>query len=154
MELTIFGDDHYMAQAIKEAQKAFDENEVPVGAVVVCENHIIARSHNQVERLNDPSAHAEMLAITAACNHLGSRVLNRCTLYVTLEPCSMCAGALYWARPMRVVYGAGDEKRGFMNYGKEMLHPSTALEFGIRHDECVSLLQEFFQKKRELARDR
>ncbi|MBX2815155.1 MAG: nucleoside deaminase [Saprospiraceae bacterium] len=149
--MSILGDDHFMHQALLEARRAFDDGEVPVGAVVVCENRIIARSHNQVEKLQDPSAHAEMLAITAACTHLGSKVLNQCTLYVTLEPCPMCAGALYWSRPVRVVYGAGDEKRGFMRYGKEVLHPSTKLEYGVRHDECAALLKEFFALRREIS---
>jgi len=146
--LSVLGDDHFMRKAIDEAHKALDEDEVPVGAVIVCQSKIIARAHNQVERLQDPSAHAEILAITSACHHLGAKILNQCTLYITLEPCVMCAGALYWSRPARVVYGAADEKRGFMKYGRELLHPATKLEYGILHEECSALLTDFFAAKR------
>jgi len=146
--LSVLGDDHFMRKAIDEAHKAYDEDEVPVGAVIVCQSKIIARAHNQVERLQDPSAHAEILAITSACHHLGAKILNQCTLYITLEPCVMCAGALYWSRPARVVYGAADEKRGFMKYGRELLHPATKLEYGILHEECSALLTDFFAAKR------
>ncbi len=146
--LSVLGDDHFMQKAIDEAGKAFEEDEVPVGAIIVCQSRIIARAYNQVERLQDPSAHAEILAITAACHHLGSKILEQCTLYVTLEPCVMCAGALYWSRPARVVYGAADEKKGFMKYGRELLHPKTKLEYGIRHDQCAALMKDFFAAKR------
>lgn len=138
-----------MAQAIKEAEKAFEAGEIPVGAVIVCQKQIIARAHNQTQILNDVTAHAEILAITAASNYLSNKYLADCTLYVTLEPCIMCAGALSWAQLDRVVYGASDEKNGFMRYGKELLHPKTKLEFGIKHDECAQLLTSFFTTKRK-----
>ncbi len=137
-----------MKQALLEAEKAFSQGEIPVGAVVVCRNRIIARSHNQTELLNDVTAHAEMLAVTAAANALGSKYLDECSLYVTLEPCIMCAGALAWAQLDRLVIGAGDDKRGFLRYGRELLHPKTKMEFGIRMDECSDLLKAFFQKIR------
>jgi tRNA(adenine34) deaminase len=146
--MTIFSDDYFMEQAIKEALKAKEEDEIPIGAIIVCKNHIIARAHNQTQALNDVTAHAEILAITAASGFLGNKYLNECTLFVTLEPCNMCAGALYWSQIDRVVYGASDEKRGFMRYGKELLHPKTKLEFGIKHDICRDLITEFFAKKR------
>jgi len=137
-----------MKKAIQEAEMAAAEGEVPVGAVIVCNNAVIAKAHNQVEKLSDITAHAEILAITAASNYLGSKFLEDCTLYVTLEPCVMCAGALKWARLGRVVYGASDDKRGFMRYGKELLHNKTRLEFGICHDVCSELLVSFFKTKR------
>ncbi len=138
-----------MEQAIKEAQKAADAGEIPVGAVIVCQKQIIARAHNQTQILNDVTAHAEVMAITAASSYLGSKYLKDCTLYVTLEPCIMCAGALYWSQIDRVVYGASDEKRGFMRYGKDLLHPATKLEFGIKHDTCSKMVTDFFEKKRK-----
>lgn len=144
-----FDDDYFMRQALREARSAALADEVPVGAVIECEGRLIARGHNQTERLSDVTAHAEMLAITSAANHLGAKLLPACTLYVTLEPCPMCAGALAWAQIGRIVYGAPDERRGFMTIGKRMLHPKTRVEFGIRHDECASLLQEFFAAKRQ-----
>lgn len=146
--LTVHSDTHYMKQALLEAQKAYEADEVPVGAVVVCRNRIIARAHNQTELLNDVTAHAEMLALTAAANALGSKYLDECTLFVTLEPCVMCAGALAWSQLDRLVYGAGDDKRGFMRHGKMLLHPKTKVEFGIMMDECSQLLKAFFQNKR------
>lgn len=146
--LSVLSDDYYMDLAIREAEKAAVEGEVPVGAVISCEGAIVAKAYNQTEKLQDSTAHAELLAITAASAHLGSKWLPQCTLYVTLEPCVMCAGALYWARLGRVVYGASDDKRGFMQYGKELLHPSTKLEYGVRHDTCKALLQQFFALKR------
>jgi tRNA(adenine34) deaminase len=146
--LTVYTDEFFMLQAIKEAEKARDAGEVPVGAVIVVNNQIIARSHNQTQLLHDVTAHAEILAITTASSYLGSKYLKDCTLFVTLEPCVMCAGALYWSQIDRIVYGASDEKRGFMRYGKELLHPATKLEFGIRHDECASLITEFFKERR------
>ena len=139
---------HFMKQAILEANKAFEKGEIPVGAVVVCENQIIARAHNQTQLLNDVTAHAEMLAITAAADHLGNKYLHDCTLYVTLEPCPMCAGAAGWAQFGKIVYGANDDKNGFMIYGKRMLHPKTKVEFGISHQECAELMTSFFEKKR------
>lgn len=149
--MEIFSDEYFMNQALKEARNAFDTGEVPVGAVVVSQNQIIARGHNSVELLHDVTAHAEVIAITSAMQHLGSKYLPDCQLFVTLEPCPMCAGALKWSQIGRIVYGASDDKAGFMRFGKEMLHPKTKLEFGIMHDECASLLKSFFAKKRELA---
>jgi tRNA(adenine34) deaminase len=147
--LTVYSDTYYMQQALAEAKKAFEIGEVPVGAVVVCDNRIIARAHNQTEQLTDVTAHAEMLALTAAANHLGSKYLMECALFVTLEPCVMCAGALSWAQFGRVVYGATDDKRGFMLHGgKDFLHPKTRLEMGILEEECAALLKEFFKSKR------
>lgn len=146
--LSVYSDEHFMKQALLEAQMAFENGEVPVGAVVVCENRVIARSHNRTEKLNDVTAHAEIMAITAAAEHLGSKYLNDCTLYVTLEPCVMCAGALSWAQIGRVVYGASDDNKGFMRFGKKMMHPKTKIEFGILHEDCATLLKAFFKQKR------
>ena len=146
--LTVNSDDHFMKQALKEAQKAYEAGEVPVGAVVVCRNQIIARGHNQTELLHDVTAHAEMLAVTAAASYLNSKYLNDCTLYVTLEPCIMCAGALAWAQLDRLVYGAADDKKGFMRYGKSLLHPKTKVEFGILAEESGELLKRFFKARR------
>lgn len=146
--LSVFSDESFMKKAIQEAELAASEGEVPVGAVIVCNNAVIAKAHNQVERLGDITAHAEMLAITAAANYLGSKFLEDCTLYVSLEPCVMCAGAIKWARIGRVVYGASDDKGGFMQYGKELLHTSTKLEYGIKHDICAKLLKDFFKDRR------
>lgn len=147
--LSVHSDDYFMQQALAEAQKAFDADEIPVGAVIVYDNRIIARAHNQTEQLTDVTAHAEILALTAASNYLGSKYLPDCSLYVTLEPCVMCAGALAWAQIGRVVYGATDEKRGFMLYGgKNLLHPKTKLEMGIRESACAGLLVHFFKDKR------
>ena len=146
--LTVHGDDYYMKQALAEAQKAAEIGEVPVGAVIVSNKQIIARAHNQTQLLNDVTAHAEMLAITSAATYLGSKYLTDCTLYVTLEPCPMCAGALYWSQLTKVVYGASDDTRGFMRYGKELLHPKTKLEYGILHEECAAIIKDFFQAKR------
>lgn len=147
--IDIYTDEYFMKEAIKEAKKARLAGEVPVGAVVVANKTIIARAHNQTELLNDVTAHAEILAITAATSHLGAKYLNDCTLYVTLEPCVMCAGALSWAQMGKVVYGASDDQRGFMRYGKELLHPATKLEFGVLHEVCSDLIQQFFKEKRE-----
>lgn len=147
--LSVHSDTYFMQQALAEAQKAFDAGEVPVGAVITCDNRIIARSHNQTEQLTDVTAHAEILALTAASGHLGSKYLPDCTLFVTLEPCVMCAGALAWSQIGRVVYGATDEKRGFMLYGgKSLLHPKTRLEMGIMEAECAALMKAFFREKR------
>lgn len=148
--LSIQGDDYFMKQAFKEAQKAYDLDEIPVGAVIVCDNKIIARAHNQTEMLTDVTAHAEILAITSASDHLGSKYLPKCSLYVTLEPCNMCAGAIYWSQIRRVVYGASDDDRGFMRYGREMLHPKTRIEYGVMHDECSNILKKYFAKKRNV----
>jgi tRNA(adenine34) deaminase len=147
--LTVYSDTYYMQQALAEAHKAFEAGEVPVGAVVVCGNRIIARAHNQTEQLTDVTAHAEILALTAASNYLGSKYLNDCALFVTLEPCVMCAGALGWAQFGRVVFGASDDKRGFMRFGgKAILHPKTKLELGIMEQECAELMTAFFKQKR------
>jgi len=146
--LSVFSNAHFMKQALLEAQMAWEEGEIPVGAVLVCQNRIIARAHNQTERVKDVTAHAEILAITAASEHLGSKYLKDCTLYVTLEPCVMCAGALAWAQVDKLVYGASDDKAGFMRFGKRLLHPKTKVEFGVLLDPCVTLLQGFFDGKR------
>lgn len=146
---SIFSDENFMRQALLEAEAAFEKDEVPVGAVVVCRNRIIARAHNQTELLTDVTAHAEMLALTAAANSLGSKYLNECTLYVTLEPCVMCAGALAWAQLGKLVYGASDEKRGFVRIGRELLHPKTLVAYGVLEQECADLMKRFFQSKRE-----
>ncbi len=147
--LSVQSDQYFMQQALAEAQRAYESGEVPVGAVIVCNGRIIARAHNQTEQLNDATAHAEMLVLTAAFNHLGSKYLPNCTLYVTLEPCVMCAGALAWAQIGRLVYGATDEKRGFMALGgKQLLHPKTKVEMGVLEEPCARLLKAFFQNKR------
>ncbi len=145
---TTTNDTYFMQQAIIEARKAFDAGEVPVGAVIVSEGRIIARGFNQTERLNDVTAHAEIIAMTAATDYLGSKYLDECDLYVTLEPCPMCAGALAWAQLKRLVFAASDDKRGFMRFGKEMLHPKTKVELGIMQDECSELIKRFFKEKR------
>ena len=141
-------DNYYMKQALAEAERAAHRGEVPVGAVVVCRDRIIARSHNLTETLNDVTAHAEMQAITAAENALGAKYLNDCSLYVTVEPCVMCAGAIAWSQLGRLVYGASDEKRGFMRYAPDSLHPRTEVQFGIMADECGKLMKDFFKKRR------
>ena len=141
-------DNFYMKQALQEAKCAFQEDEIPVGAVIVCGERIIARAHNLTERLSDVTAHAEMQAITAASEYLGGKYLNDCTLYVTVEPCIMCAGALGWSQIGKVVYGAGDEKRGFQRFAPQALHPKTQLVSGVMEEECAALMKEFFQRKR------
>lgn len=141
-------DSQYMQMALREAQCAFDEGEVPVGAVVVCKDRVIARAHNLTETLNDVTAHAEMQAITAAANALGGKYLTDCTLYVTVEPCVMCAGAIAWAQVSRVVFGAEDEKRGFRHYAPNALHPKTIVEQGLMADEAAALMKEFFKQRR------
>ena len=141
-------DEYFMKEALKEAAKANAIDEVPVGAVVVCEKKIIARAHNYIEQLTDVTAHAEMQAITAAANHLGSKYLNECTLYVTLEPCPMCAGALSWSKLNKLVYGASDEKRGYCLFHPPLLHPKTTVVSGILKEECGALMTNFFKKKR------
>ncbi len=144
----IFTDAYFMREALKEAQKALDQDEVPVGAIVVCENRIIARAHNLTERLTDVTAHAEMQAITAAANNLGGKYLNQCNLYVTLEPCVMCAGALFWAQIGRLVYGADDEKRGYSLTGKNILHPKTEVKSGVEAEISAEILKSFFSSRR------
>lgn len=141
-------DTYFMRQALIEAQRAYDKNEVPVGAVVVANHRIIARAHNLVETLNDVTAHAEMQAITAAANVLGGKYLTDCTLFVTVEPCPMCAGALGWAQLSRVVYGASDEKRGFSKSAADVLHPRTTVTSGVLAEECAKLMKAFFEKIR------
>ena len=137
-----------MKQALEEARRAFAEGEIPIGAVVECQGRIIARAHNLTERLTDVTAHAEMQAITAAAQYLGGKYLTDCTLYVTVEPCVMCAGALGWSQIHRVVYGCADEKRGFQRYAPKALHPKTLLQGGVMEEECTRLMQEFFRQKR------
>ena len=141
-------DTYYMKQALAEAQKAAERGEVPVGAVVVCKDRIIARAHNLTETLTDVTAHAEMQAITAAASSLGGKYLNECTLYVTVEPCVMCAGAIGWAQTGRLVFGASDEKRGYQRYAPQALHPKTQVSQGVLADECARLMKEFFLNKR------
>jgi tRNA(adenine34) deaminase len=144
----MYDDNYFMNEALKEAQKAFDAEEVPVGAVIVANNKIIARGHNLTERLTDVTAHAEMQAITAAAHALGGKYLHECTLYVTLEPCPMCAGALNWAQITRVVYGASDPKRGFTIHSQQMLHLKTSVVLGIQEQACSELIKRFFNSKR------
>lgn len=144
----MFDDAYFMKKALVEAKVAFDMDEIPIGAVVVCQNQIIARAHNLTELLTDVTAHAEMQAITAAANYLGGKYLTDCTLYVTVEPCVMCAGALGWSQIGRVVFGARDEKRGFQKLAPEALHVKTELVSGILADECGALMQDFFARKR------
>lgn len=141
-------DTYYMKQALAEAQKAAERGEVPVGAVVVCKDRIIARAYNLTETLTDVTAHAEMQAITAAASSLGGKYLNECTLYVTVEPCVMCAGAIGWAQTRRLVFGAADEKRGYQRYAPQALHPKTQVSQGVLADECARLMKEFFLNKR------
>lgn len=148
MEKKMRDDVFFMKQALVEAQKAFDKDEIPVGAVVVCQGSIIARAHNLTERLTDVTAHAEMQAITSAVGFLGGKYLTDCTLYVTLEPCVMCAGALGWSQIRKVVFGATDEKRGYRRFAPQALHPKTEVVGGILEEECTSLMKTFFQKKR------
>jgi tRNA(adenine34) deaminase len=141
-------DEKYMQEALKEAQQAFNEGEIPVGAVIVSKGKILARAHNLTQRLNDPTSHAEMQAITSATHAIGGKYLNDCTLYVTLEPCVMCAGALFWSQIERVVYGAADPKRGFSTTGKNLFHPKTVIDKGVLEQACSALLMDFFKKKR------
>ena len=141
-------DEKWMNLALEEARKAEKKGEVPVGAIIVCDNQIIARAHNYTERLNDVTAHAEMQAFTSASDYLGGKYLNECTLYVTLEPCNMCAGASYWTQLKKVVFGTLDKKRGFSNLNENILHPKTEVISGILEEECSKILKEFFKKKR------
>ena len=143
-------DEYYMLQAMKEAKKALEEGEIPVGAIILLNNKIIARGHNMTERLHDPTAHAEMIALTSAFNYLGSKYVPEATIYVTVEPCLMCAGALYWSKIARVVWGADDEKNGHKRVTKENwpFHPKTEITKGVMKVECAQLMKEFFQQKR------
>ena len=142
-------DNYYMRQALSEARKAASEDEIPIGAVIVSQGNIIARSHNLTETLHDVTAHAEMQAITAAAEYLGGKYLTDCTLYVTVEPCTMCAGALGWSQISRIVYGTADPKRGFKIYAPRTLHPRTECIGGILEEECARLMKDFFQNKRK-----
>jgi tRNA(adenine34) deaminase len=148
MTLSVFSHEYFMREALKEAQRAFDIDEVPIGAIIVAKNRIIAKAHNLTERLTDVTAHAEMQAFTSASNYMGGKYLTDCTLYVTIEPCAMCAGAAYWSQISTVVFGARDEKRGYTTVNREMLHPKTLVVQGILEGECRELMQEFFRKKR------
>jgi tRNA(adenine34) deaminase len=147
-EVMELDDAYFMRAALQEAQRSYEEDEIPVGAVIVCKQRIIARAHNMTEKLNDVTAHAEMLAITSAANFLGSKYLQDCTLYVTLEPCIMCAGALFWSQTGRLVYGAGDDKRGFTVISKQLLHPKTVVSHFVLAEECSQLLRKYFASKR------
>jgi tRNA(adenine34) deaminase len=147
--MELYTDENFMREALKEASKARESAEVPVGAVVVCGNRIIARAHNQTEKLTDATAHAEMLAVTAASNHLGSKYLNECTLYVTLEPCVMCAGALHWVQLKKLVFGASDVQRGFSLVNSPLLHPRTEVVKGVKAVEAKELIDSFFREIRK-----
>lgn len=142
-------DERYMREALREAMTAAEEDEVPVGAVIVCRGRIIAKGHNMTERLKDPTAHAEMIAITSATEAMGGKYLTDCTLYVTVEPCPMCAGALAWSQISRVVYGALDPKRGFSMFSPSLLHPKTDITAGVLAQECGQLVSDFFKNKRQ-----
>jgi tRNA(adenine34) deaminase len=141
-------DERYMRMALDEARQAYDAGEVPIGCVVVCEDRVIARTHNLTETLTDVTAHAEMQAVTAAANTLGGKYLTACTLYVTVEPCPMCAGALGWAQAARIVYGCDDPKRGYRQYAPRVLHPKATVKSGTLEEECRQLMQDFFRRKR------
>jgi len=146
--MELYSDDYFMREALKEAQKAFDIGEIPVGAVVVCKNRIIARAHNQTQKLTDATAHAEMLAVTASANHLGSKYLNECVLYVTLEPCVMCAGALHWVQLQKLVFGAHDVQRGYSLVSSPLWHPKTEVVAGVKKQEAKILIDNFFKTLR------
>ena len=148
MDFNVFSDEFFMRQAIEEAKKAMRKDEVPIGAVIVCQNQIIARAHNLCESLNDATAHAEMQAFTSASNYLSSKYLNDCRLFVTLEPCVMCAGASYWVRISEIIFGASDKKKGFLTFNPHILHPSTKVKKGIYENECSQMLKDFFKTKR------
>lgn len=146
--MEMFSDEYFMKKALNEAERAFEEDEIPIGAIVVYENRIIGKGYNQTEKLNDVTAHAEMLAITAAATALNSKFLDECTLYVTIEPCTMCAGAIGWARFHRIVYGAAEPKYGFSHKAKDVLGKKTEIVTGILAEECASLMKSFFSNKR------
>lgn len=147
--MELYSDEYFMTEALKEAQKALEADEVPVGAVIVANNKIVARAHNYTERLNDVTAHAEMQAITSAANAIGGKYLNDCTLYVTLEPCVMCAGALHWTHITKIVYGASDEKKGYTKINQILLHPKTVVVNGVLEQECSTIIKDFFASKRK-----
>lgn len=146
--MKLYSDEYFMNEALKEARKALDKDEVPIGAVITVNNQIIARSHNLTETLNDVTAHAEMQAFTAASNYLGGKYLIDCTLYVTLEPCAMCAGASGWTQISKIIFGAHDKKRGYSKYSSRLLHPKTKVVSGILELECSKLLTDYFKTKR------
>jgi len=146
--MDLFTDDYFMKEALKEAQKALSKDEIPIGAVIVSNNQIIARAHNLTQTLNDVTAHAEMQAITSAANSIGGKYLTNCSLYVTLEPCIMCAGALYWSQITKIVYGASDNKKGYTTINSGILHPKTQVIKGILENECSNIIIDFFKKKR------
>jgi tRNA(adenine34) deaminase len=146
--MDLLNEEYFMREALKEAMKAYEQDEIPIGAVIECRGRIIARAHNLTEKLNDVTAHAEMQAITAAANSIGGKYLNECTLYVTIEPCLMCAGASYWAQIGRIVYGAQDEKRGYSQVKGKILHPKTRISPGVLEEECAGLMSAFFREKR------
>ena len=141
-------DEYFMRAALKEAQRAYTEDEIPVGAVVVVNNSIVARGYNQTEKLNDPTAHAEMIALTSAFNFFGAKYLPQATLYITLEPCLMCSGAIFWSQVQRIVWGASDEKNGFRRYTENPFHPKATVTTGILKEECTQLLKDFFRVRR------
>jgi tRNA(adenine34) deaminase len=147
-KLSIHSDEHFMKLAMAEAEKAFDEGEIPVGAIITCNDKVIARAYNQVQKLNDVTAHAEILAITSAQNYLGSKYLDECTLYVTLEPCTMCGGALYWSQIKKMVFAASDEKRGYSTISHNIVHPKTEVQHGLMANQSQDLLKLFFQQIR------
>jgi tRNA(adenine34) deaminase len=144
-----YSDEYFMRQALQEAQQAFEQDEVPVGCIITCRDKVIARTHNLTETLHDVTAHAEIQAITAAAEALGGKYLDTCTLYVTVEPCIMCAGAIGWSQMGRVVYGARDEKRGFENFAPKAFHPKTEVVSGVLENECAELMKNFFKSKRK-----
>ncbi|MBB6001774.1 nucleoside deaminase [Arcicella rosea] len=144
----LFSDEYFMQIALQQATIAYEEGEIPVGAVIVCQHQIIAKAYNQTEKLNDVTAHAEMLAITSAAQTLGSKYLKDCTLYVTLEPCVMCGGAIFWSQLNRIVWGASDEKRGFKKVNPSIIHPKSTITFGVLQDDCEQLLKSFFSQLR------
>ncbi|WP_164891119.1 nucleoside deaminase [Botryobacter ruber] len=146
--LSLYSDEYFMQEAYRQAQYALEEGEIPIGAVIVANNRIIAKAYNQTEKLNDVTAHAEMIAFTAAAEYLGNKYLHDCTLYVTVEPCVMCAGASYWAQLKRVVFGASEPKRGYRRVGANLLHPRTEMVSGVMAQECADLMTTFFSSKR------
>lgn len=149
IKINPYSDEYFMRQALQEAKLAFEEDEVPVGCIITCRDKVIARTHNLTETLHDVTAHAEMQAITAAAEALGGKYLDTCTLYVTVEPCIMCAGAIGWSQMGRVVYGARDEKRGFENFAPKAFHPKTEVVSGVLENECAELMKNFFKSKRK-----
>lgn len=148
-KLSIFSDEYFMKQAFNQAKLAFDSGELPIGAVIVSNNKIIARAHNQTELLNDFTAHAEMLAFTSASEYFGNKYLNTCSLYVTLEPCLMCAGAAFWTKIKKIVYGASDSKKGVTSLSEDVLHPKTEIKGGVMEKECSEIIELFFHQTRE-----